>query len=64
MEPVVLDCIPFRVDLPELLKTVHIAAEGEDALRVKELAQAAEAVARPGPSVARRTSSRKARRAW
>ena len=47
MEPVVLDCIPFRVDLPELLKTVHIAAEGEDALRVKELAQAAEAVARP-----------------
>ena len=47
MKPVVLDRIPFQVDLPQLLKTVRIAADGEDAPRVKELAQAAEAAARP-----------------
>jgi hypothetical protein len=47
MDPVVLDRIPFRVDLPQLLKAVHLGADGEDAPRVMELAQAAEAVARP-----------------
>jgi hypothetical protein len=47
MNPVVLDRIPFRMDPPQLLQALHIESDGEDAPRVRELAQEAEAVARP-----------------
>ena len=45
--PVVLTSPGFVADTVALLKTLHVSEEGEDADRVRELARAAESIARP-----------------
>ena len=47
MESTVLDDIPFRADLAQLLKRLRIDTDSDDAEKVAELARQAEAVARP-----------------
>jgi hypothetical protein len=46
-EPVILDRIPFTVNAEQLLKTIHMEKDSEDAPRVMELARAAESLGRP-----------------
>lgn len=47
MEPIVLDDIPFEVDLDQLLKQVHLTPGSDDASQVSRLARQAQRVARP-----------------
>lgn len=46
-QSVVLDHIPFTVDLPAALQALHVAEDGEDAAIVRAMAQQAESIARP-----------------
>jgi hypothetical protein len=47
MVPVILDKIPFELDLEHLLRTLHAQTDGEDAAKIRELAARAQAVGRP-----------------
>ena len=47
MDPIVLDSIPFELDIPPLLEALHVGGDDDDAARVRELADKAQAIARP-----------------
>lgn len=47
MNPVILDNISFEIDMPLLLKNLHLKEGSEYAARVEELVESAKAVARP-----------------
>jgi len=47
MEPIVLDNIPFDPSIDELLHSLHIGPDDEDAGRIRRLARQAAQVARP-----------------
>ena len=47
MDPIILDNIPFELDIPSLLETLHVDADDDDAARVGELAAKAQAIGRP-----------------
>jgi len=46
-EPVILDNIPFKIELPSLLRTLRIKPESSYARQVETLAQEAQSIARP-----------------
>lgn len=47
MDPILLDKIPFQIDIPELLRRLHLEEGSDDAGKVKRLVGEALAIGRP-----------------